>query len=246
MPFILNIQGAPATYPAKVTVTVDTGGTWVTNFRAVRIIVKHDGIESEQSFLLLAGLNAGGVVNKFESIFTTFFPFLNTSVLNNVLHIQAKNPGGVPSVINYIKIALKGEIEPGDPPGWVVWPTNLPRCATSWGEVPVDPRVRTSMDVGRAKTRRRTTKLERRIKVTFNLHGNGSGPNNEMIALRTFFETPGNTTTHQGGTDGGYSWFLFQSPVDKQFHFYRFVSPPQFANDGPMAFIGTMEWEEFL
>lgn len=148
--------------------------------------------------------------------------------------------------------------EPPTPPGWVGWPIGLPTCAESWGEQSVDPRIRTDMDVGRPKTRRRYTGIMRKISLTLNL-GNWeiiqdplypTDPKKtitqckDLINLRDFFESPGDVANHNGGTDGGYHFFKFTSPTDGRVHFYRFLSPPQISNTGAMSFSAKMEWEE--
>ena len=138
--------------------------------------------------------------------------------------------------------------EPTNPPGWVTWGNNLPTCTASWNEQSEDPRIRTEMDVGRPKTRRRYTGIMRKVNVTMNLsmtfNTASSGVANQVELLRDFFESPGDPVNHNGGTDGGYHFFKFTSPIDGQEHYYRFVSAPAFSSNGPVAFTATMEWEE--
>jgi len=243
MPLIVTIHNFPAISPAEGKLFVDTQSSVVTRYRHVRLIIYQDNIRYEKSFIMLAGNNGGDIADIFKKMFDQFFPNLIARVLNNEVHIKGKDAG---SVINSAQVYLKGQIEPRDPPGWVIWPANLPRCATAWAESPIDPRIRTTMDAGREKTRRRATGLQRKIAVSFVLLNNDGGANEQFIAMRDFFEVTGDTVTHQGGTNGGQSWFLFQSPVDELFHFYRFITPPNFANTGPLSFKVTMEWEEYL
>lgn len=138
--------------------------------------------------------------------------------------------------------------KPADIPGWVYWPANLPTCPDGWSLQPVDPRIHSTMDVGRAKTRRRNTGRQRHIAASFKLSNNDGGPHEKFNDLLAFFEAAGNTTTHQGGTDGGYHWFLFKSPTDDEYHFYRFLKDqaPKMTSSGPLTFQATMEWEEYL
>lgn len=137
--------------------------------------------------------------------------------------------------------------EPVNPPGWVEWPNNLPKCATSWSEQSEDPRIRTEMDVGQPKTRRRYTGIMRKVNVTMEISliaDTAGGAVNQLVLLRDFFESPGDPVNHNGSTDAGYHFFKFTSPVDGLDHYYRFVSAPAFSNNGPVAFTATMEWEE--
>ena len=130
---------------------------------------------------------------------------------------------------------------PPTPPGWVQWPANLPRCAASWSEKTEDPRIHTEMDVGRGKTRRRSTGIKRKIQVTMNAPGSGT-PGGTAQDIRTFYEGPS-----PGGTDGGYHFFKFTSPLDNQEHYYRFAKDgaPQFSPDGPLNWTVAMVWEEY-
>lgn len=136
--------------------------------------------------------------------------------------------------------------EPPIPPGWVYWPNNCPKCPDKWEEISVDMRIRTSMAVGRPKTRRRNTGVMRKIAVSFVLRNTNAAnkSNSQFIAMRTFYESVGNGGTHLGGTDGGYRFFKFTNPADRIEHYYRFLSPPVLSNDGPLLFRATMEWEE--
>lgn len=133
---------------------------------------------------------------------------------------------------------------PPQPPGWVPWPSDLPECANTWSETTQDPRVRTSMEVGRPKTRRRYTGIMRKVNVTMILSNNEGGINEKVISLRSFYEGSGDGAAHIGGCDAGYIYFRFRSPVDDVEHYYRFVTPPVFTNNGPLSFTVSMEWEE--
>lgn len=235
-------NGAPATYPNKVIVTIDTDDAEITRYRKFDILITVDHILHEHSFLLLSGKDANELAVYLEKMIGQFFPMVKVSSVNNLVHIQPL----LGSTIHHVAFRVKGSVEPDDPPGWVVWPNSLPTCVSSWSEAPLDPRIRSKMDVGREKTRRRFTGILRNIEVGFILANNDGGVHEQVTAFRLFFEGPGDSASHTGGTDGGYHWFLFESPVDQSLHFYRFIKPPSFTNQGPLIFSAKMTWEEYI
>ena len=125
-----------------------------------------------------------------------------------------------------------------DPPGWVQWPEALPDCTTRFDEQSVDLRVRTEMEVGPPKTRRRYTSPMRRISCSMVIE------KLYVPTLRSFYEGSGESSNHVGGTEGGYRFFNFKSPLDNEVHYYRFLTPPKLTNAGPLHCNVSMEWEE--
>ena len=129
--------------------------------------------------------------------------------------------------------------EPSTPPGWVNWPTSLNRyCPNSWVEQSIDLRVRTEMSMGPPKTRRRFTSPMRMVKCTMQIE------KSDVPIMRALYEGSGDSLSHTGGTEGGYKFFKYKNPNDNLFHYYRFYSPPEFTNKGPMLVNVSMEWEE--
>ena len=119
---------------------------------------------------------------------------------------------------------------------WVAWPTNLPKCVSSWDEQTDDMRIRTSMSVGPPKTRRRASLPTRKVSVGMQLH------KDDFVELRAFAE--GGGTGETGGTDGGYKFFTFTHPYDGETHYYRFVEMPSFKSNGALLVNVSMVWEE--
>jgi hypothetical protein len=111
----------------------------------------------------------------------------------------------------------------------ITWPTTLPDCAESWEEQAVPVTIRTSMDVGPPKVRRRYTRTMRNVRVGFTM------THAEAMALREFFEVD---------TQGGVLEHAFRHPFNNAIESFRFVEPPSIANLGAMACSVSCSWEQ--
>ena len=81
------------------------------------------------------------------------------------------------------------------------YPTTLPRpIARGYGLTPVDPAIRTDMDVGAPRVRRRTAARNDRVKVAWLF------TDAQMATFRTWFDDPAEA-------DGGASWFSISLPI---------------------------------
>ena len=81
------------------------------------------------------------------------------------------------------------------------WPITLPRpLADDYGIQPVDPSIRTDMDVGAARVRRRTRARNDRVRVVWQLT-----PEQAAI-FRAWFED-------DAGAAGGSAWFDIQIDI---------------------------------
>jgi hypothetical protein len=121
---------------------------------------------------------------------------------------------------------------------WVNWPTNLPKCVSSWKEDLGDLRIRTPMSVGRPKTRKRHSAPTRLVQVGMEL------PKEDYVELRAFYEAGGSGSYNTGGTDGGDKFFKFTHPYDGEAHFYKFTKGPSITGQGATSVMVLMEWEE--
>lgn len=95
------------------------------------------------------------------------------------------------------------------------WPSTLPQLPLAGGfsESPPDTTVRTKMDAGPAKVRRRFTANVRPFKVSFLM-------TSEQIGyLDTFYVTT---------TVGGSASFTWVSPRTGSTKSFRFISPPEY------------------
>ena len=83
------------------------------------------------------------------------------------------------------------------------WPSNLPNPTTTFNIAPVDQTIRTEMDVGAARVRRRTA-------YRTDLYTTCWYMSNDQVAIfRYWFDT----TTANGGINGGASWFSINLPI---------------------------------
>ncbi len=110
------------------------------------------------------------------------------------------------------------------------WPASLPQyvLVEGYSEAPPQNTIRTSMDVGPPKMRRRSTAAVRPI--TGNQHMNKT----QVAALDTFY-----VTTLNSGVDQ-FDWVhpRTQSAVD-----FRFTAPPQYESLGGTAWMVTLSLE---
>lgn len=112
----------------------------------------------------------------------------------------------------------------------VPWPTALQELvnengfAENFGETV----LRSDMDVGPAKYRRRTTRPINTLSITINL----------TVSQYTTFKTFFNTTTN-----GGVTPFTFAHPITGTATDFRFTKPPSIRSLGGGQFQALMEWE---
>lgn len=86
----------------------------------------------------------------------------------------------------------------------MAYPSNLPKpIARGYGFKPVDPSIRTDMDVGAARVRRRTAAVNDRFTFNWLL------TDTQMGTFRDWFD---NAVT---GADGGVAWTALSMPVGR-------------------------------
>ncbi len=109
------------------------------------------------------------------------------------------------------------------------WPATLPDCVESWNETERPAVVRTDMDAGPPKVRRRFTAPMREIEVTMNLR------NDQYSAFRDFFDV----TLGQG-----VNWHSFRHPFTGAVEPFRFVAPFKIQSLSALAVVVSMTWEQ--
>lgn len=83
----------------------------------------------------------------------------------------------------------------------MAWPSTLPSPLVSgYGLNPVDPVIRTDMEVGTSRARRRSAARQDRIAVSWRF------TNAQMAAFRTWFDDPANAA-------GGANWFTMDVAI---------------------------------
>lgn len=94
-----------------------------------------------------------------------------------------------------------------------VWPATLPKPSPeNYQEVMPDNAIRTDMEIGPAKVRKRGTSATTKYQMTFEMD------NTDVNTLETFF-----TTTTNDGTDT----FTMDDPRNGTTETFRFVNAPQ-------------------
>jgi len=111
----------------------------------------------------------------------------------------------------------------------IAWPVELPDCAQTWEEQAVPVTVRTQMDTGQPKVRRRFTHTMRSMRVTFVL------THEQAMALRDFFEID---------LQGGVQEHTFRHPFRDVVESFRFVEPPTISNVDALACSVACAWEQ--
>ncbi|MDP3831014.1 MAG: hypothetical protein Q8Q47_07070 [Ignavibacteriaceae bacterium] len=81
------------------------------------------------------------------------------------------------------------------------WPTTLPPPTSDYGLNPVDPTVRTDMESGAARTRRRTKARNDKVRVAWNM------TDAELTIFRAWFDDDAT------GAAGGAAWFDISLPI---------------------------------
>lgn len=109
------------------------------------------------------------------------------------------------------------------------WPATLPDCAETWEEQAVPVTVRTAMDVGPPKVRRRYTRTMRNVRVGFTM------THEQAMALRDYFELD---------LQGGVLEHEFRHPFLDEVQDFRFTEPPAINNMGALACSVSCSWEQ--
>jgi len=112
-----------------------------------------------------------------------------------------------------------------------LWPSGLQDIVNEegFGYTLGDTLVRSDMDVGPAKVRRRYTKGVENLTTTINL------TTSEYTTFKNFYDTTLN---------GGVTPFLFDHPITGVQEEFRFVNPPKIDSIGGGNFRVSMEWEK--
>jgi len=110
------------------------------------------------------------------------------------------------------------------------WPSTLPAAPSPQGfrELVPESTIRSQMDVGPAKLRRRTTGNVRLFAMTFEL------TLAQIAILETFF-----TTTLTGGSEA----YNFDHPRTGVTGEYRFLEPPIYSNSGGDLWVASCRLE---
>ncbi|HVQ51044.1 MAG TPA: hypothetical protein VMS92_13455 [Mycobacterium sp.] len=110
----------------------------------------------------------------------------------------------------------------------IAWPAELPDCPDSWSEQAEPVTVRTQVEEGTPKVRRRFTKrlVRAQVGMTMDIA--------QRNALDSFFHV---------SLDGGVLRFDFRHPWLDQVVPWRMVEAPAFSNIGPLGVAVSMVWE---
>lgn len=111
----------------------------------------------------------------------------------------------------------------------IAWPANLPGCAESWEEFDQPVTVRTNMDAGQPKVRRRFTRTMRAVRVNFVMD------HAQAMALRTYFEID---------LQGGVQEHQFRHPFSNAVEAFRFMEAPRISEAGAFACAVSCAWEQ--
>jgi len=110
----------------------------------------------------------------------------------------------------------------------IAWPAELPQCLDTYSEQAQPITVRTNVDEGPAKVRRRFSLRVVKAQASVVLRID------QRNVLDSFFYVD---------LDGGSKRFTFTHPWLGVLKEWRFVEAPSFSNDGPMAVPTSMVWE---
>ena len=110
------------------------------------------------------------------------------------------------------------------------WPISLPDANVSgYQETFPDTVIRSTMDVGPDKIRRRTTAAVRKFRLSYDL------TRAEVETLNTFYET---------SVEGGALPFTMKSPRTEDTETFRFMAPPDVSAMSGVHFRATCSFEE--
>lgn len=110
------------------------------------------------------------------------------------------------------------------------WPTNVPTLVNSdsFSVEMGDTTIRSEVDVGPQKVRRRSTRPVDTYTISMDLD------RTEVLNLKTFF----NTTTN-----GGVTAFYFEDPLTGIVEVFKFAKPPSFSPIGSAGYYkAVMTW----
>ena len=111
----------------------------------------------------------------------------------------------------------------------VPWPAGAPQFAEGWQEKNNPNTIRTPMDVGPPKVRRRATRLTRQISVTF------IGTHAQWLAVKDFFNLD---------CQEGVQFHTFLHPYEGTTQEFRFMEAPAVANISALGTTITCVWEQ--
>jgi len=111
----------------------------------------------------------------------------------------------------------------------IPWPAFLPPCAETWEEFDLPVTVRTQMDIGPPKVRRRSTRTLRNVHVSFTMS------HDQAMQLRDFFEID---------LQGGVQEHSFRHPFRDDVEPFRFMEPPHITSLGAGACTVSCAWEQ--
>jgi hypothetical protein len=112
----------------------------------------------------------------------------------------------------------------------VAWPTTLPDCAEQWTEKDRESLIRTPMETGPPKVRRRFTAPMREFTVTMTLR------NDQVQPLRDFYDID---------CAQGVNSHYFIHPYLQTQQAFRFMAPPQINSVTALSASVQMQWEQF-
>lgn len=112
----------------------------------------------------------------------------------------------------------------------ILWPTSLPQVVNKSGfnYKPGDTTIRSEMEVGPDKIRRRSTRPVDTMSLTMNV------TQAQYTTLYTFWDVDLN---------GGVNQFVFNHPITGVAKYCRMVGPPSFTPLGGVNFIAQMTFE---
>ena len=112
----------------------------------------------------------------------------------------------------------------------IQWPTSLQQLvnADSFNLKKGSTTIRSDVDIGPAKVRRRMTKSTDTVTVGFNL------TKAEYLIHEEFYDIDLN---------GGVNAFEFKNPITQVVEVYRYNSEPEYKSIGGVNFVVNMQWE---
>lgn len=114
----------------------------------------------------------------------------------------------------------------------VIWPTDLPDCTQNWQEVDKPDTIRTDMETGVAKVRRRSLVDKMEVSVSWVMAAE------KYDVFKQFFKTT---------TQDGILTFNYTHPITGDVGTYRFMEPPTFdfigGDEGVAAISVQARWE---
>lgn len=111
----------------------------------------------------------------------------------------------------------------------IAWPSGAPQFAESWQEQDQPVTVRTEMDVGPPKVRRRYTRTMRLMNVGF------VGTHEQWNALKEFYEID---------CQGGVEFHTFRHPYENTLQDFRFREAPSSTNMSALGVTINCVWEQ--